>query len=60
MKHTDESERTKLVGYLKDGLYKIIDMEVNKAGTFYKVQPENQEDKEGWWVAKDDIWESDS
>ena len=60
MKHTEESERTKLVGYLKDGLYKIIEMEVNKVGTFYKVQPENQKGKDGLWVAKDDIWESNT
>ncbi len=34
--------------------------EVSKVGIFYKVQPEDREDKEGVWVAKDDIWESDS
>jgi len=59
MKHTEESEKTQLVGYLKDGVYKIIDIETNKVGTFYKVQPENGEGNNGSWVAKDDIWESD-
>ncbi len=61
LKHIDRSEKTQLIGYLEDGLYKIIDMEeVSKVGIFYKVQPEDREDKEGVWVAKDDIWESDS
>jgi hypothetical protein len=58
MKHTKESERTKLLGYLKDGLYKIIEMKVNKVGTFYKVQPENQKSEDGLWVEKNDIMES--
>ena len=60
IKHTKQSERTNLVGYLKDGLYTIIEMEVNKVGTFYKVQPVNQKGKDGVWVAKDDIWESNT
>jgi hypothetical protein len=58
MKHTEESEKTQLVGYLKDAVYKIIDVETNRVGTFYKVQPENKDGKEGLRVAKDDIWES--
>ena len=59
LKHTDESEQTQLVWNLKDGLYKIIDIEINKVGTFYKVQPEDKEGEEGVWVAKNNILESD-
>jgi hypothetical protein len=58
MKHTKESERTQLAGYLRDVVYKIIDVETNRVGIFYKVQPENEEGKDGLWVAKDDIWKS--
>nr|WP_321401893.1 hypothetical protein [uncultured Desulfobacter sp.] len=58
MKHTQESEKTQLLGYLKDSVYKIIDVEINNVGTFYKVQPENKENKKGLWVDKDDIWEA--
>jgi len=60
MKHTGESERSKLVGYLEDGLYKIVEMKISNVGIFYKVQPENFEGRDGLWVAKDDISESNT
>lgn len=60
IQHTQESEQTKLVGYIKDGIYKIVDIEINKVGTFYKVLPQEKEGTDGVWVAKEDIYEIDN
>ena len=55
MKHNERMEQGSFVDVLDDGIYKIMEVKENKVGIFYKIQPEDRNDKNGAWVLKSNI-----